>query len=257
MPPHDGLPGARHSARRSDVCAQDHRLWYHAIIRSSVVLNLLYSWGIFLVNQRLGLRLWLLAALISPFASGGVSAQTLYDTPVYFAPNDTYYELVHIPTAYKGQFGRDETGWPQVRKLAASRVYKGRHGRLAIVKSKAVNDFLRDTFKPDMPAWIGLRFFCKYRKFVWVDGEVLKPGDYRNFGVVWNREAMGDVGRSKCSSVPGWQPVHYWPAINRGGWGSEAHMERFGFHWNANGFGKHWRLFFVEYPPPKKPKKAK
>ncbi len=34
-------------------------------------------------------------------------------------------------------------------------------------------------------------------------------------------------------------------------------MERFGFHWNANGFGKHWRLFFVEYPPPKKPKKAK
>lgn len=208
------------------------------------------------MKRGLGLRRCLLAAMVSIFVSGSVFAQTLYDTPVYFAPNDTYYELVNLANEYNGKFPKNVTGWPQVRKLAASRVYKGRRGRLAVVKSKAVNDFLRDTFKPDMPAWIGLRYFCKYRKFVWVTGEVLKRGDYRNFGNIWNREGMGGVGRSGCLPVPGWQPVHYWPVINRGGRGSEGHMERFGFHWNANGFGKHWRLFFVEYPPPKKPKKG-
>ena len=205
------------------------------------------------MNTRNSLRPWLLAMLFSGFAWSTALAQTVYDTPLYFKPNDTYYELVSIPNQYKGQFGRNETGWPQVYKLATKLIYKGRRGRLAIVRSKAVNDFLRDTFKPDQPAWIGLRYWCKFHKFMWVDLTILRPGDYRNFGRIWNRGGTGGGNaRAGCLTVPGWQPVHYWPVINSGGWASGAKMERFGFHWNANGFGKHWRSFFVEYPPPKK-----
>ncbi len=206
------------------------------------------------MNMRMSLRPWLLAVLFSGFAWSAVAAQTVYDTPLYFEPNDTYYELVSIANQYNGRFPKNVTGWPQVRRLAASRTYKGRRGRLATVKSKEVNDFLRDAFKPDTTAWIGLRYWCKFKKFMWVTAEVLRPGDYRNFGRIWNIHGFGGEDGtatvSGCSA--GWLPVHYWPAIAAQRRGGTMRAAEYGFHWNANGFGKHWPAFFVEYPPPRK-----
>lgn len=190
----------------------------------------------------------------------------LYGVPIYFEPNDTYYELVSIKSAHRDQIPAGVTSWNTVRKLARQHIYKGRRGRLAIVNSKELNDFLRDKFKPDRPTWIGLRYNCKYRKFIWVDGRVLGRRDYRNFGTPWNIWGAGNYINS--GTVPdsstrrcykGWMPIHYWPVNDSGYWslGDKSFKgSGRGFHWNANGYAKFFGAFFVEYPPPKKAKKT-
>jgi len=180
---------------------------------------------------------WVLVALIFMSASHAIASEAVYGKPLYFEPNDTYYELVSI----RGQYAKlnetlktvfnNTTDWNTARKIARQRLYKGRRGRLAVVKSKAINDFLRDSFKLDVVAWIGLRYICKYNKFMWVTGEVMKPGDYRNFGRVWN--TWGANGDNK-TTVPNWRncfggsmPVHYWPLIKSDQWGHQ------GFRWTG------------------------
>jgi hypothetical protein len=183
----------------------------------------------------LGIVLWLVLA-------GVAAAGPLYDTPVYHPGTESYFELVNIRTQYPNKFGRDATGWHKVVKLASQRAYRGRRGRLAVVKSKEVNDFLRDTFKPDRSAWIGLHYICKEKRLVWVTGEPLTKHSYQNWGKVWNAAGADPSGKRRvknCNNYANKWPVHYWRVDE-------------GFHWNANGSFKHQRAFFVEYPAPKK-----
>ena len=168
-------------------------------------------------------------------------AEALYDTPAYDAKNDTYYELVSLKKQYPGRYPKDVTSWEHVASLSATRVFKGRQGRLAIVASREVNDFLRDTFKPDLPAWFGLRYYCKYKKLMWVDGRINEVGNYRNFSQRWHVGGIAPTNAddfSLCSNYFAFWPVHYWSLQD-------------GFYWNANGTYKHFGIFFVEYPPRK------
>ena len=87
------------------------------------------------------------------------AAEPLYNTPTYFEPSDTYFELVNIETIY-GHYDLGAKNWRVSSGLSAKRGFKGRQGRLAIVDSQEVHEFLRDTFRPDPSSWIGLRYFC-------------------------------------------------------------------------------------------------
>ncbi len=134
----------------------------------------------------------------------------------------------------------NDIGLEGARRSASNRQFKGVRGRLAVVNSRQVNDFLRDTFQPNQRAWIGLRYWCHFGVLQWVTGERLEPADYQNWGPVWNQTAYPNT-RSKCLRGKGsYMPVHYWPV-------GRVFLGR-GFHWNAIGMPKHWRSMLIEYP---------
>lgn len=167
---------------------------------------------------------------------------TTIDKPLYMESNDTFYELVSVKLRFPGQYGLGALEWKEAARLAFGMTHKGRQGRLAIVKSDEVHVFLQK-FNPKREAWIGLRYWCRYGKLIWVDGTRHKLSDYQRWGSPWNISATDQLGLKgtsfstlKCGPNSGPWNVHYW-AVERG------------FRWNANGTLKHQRLFFVEYPP--------
>ncbi|TQV76261.1 lectin-like protein [Denitrobaculum tricleocarpae] len=165
-------------------------------------------------------------------------AAPLLDTPVYYEPSDSYFELVSLQNQYPGRFARNETSWLAVKELAAKRSYKGRRGRLAVVRDRATNSFLRDTFKPDQPSWFGLQYLCKYNRLIWANGRLHKRDGFQNWGRVWNVEGKkpNNPNRSEgCSNFNYFYAVHYWSSKS-------------GFTWNANAKNVHWKMMFVEYP---------
>ncbi len=177
----------------------------------------------------LGALFWTLLGSVSG------EAKPLLDTPVYNPETKSYFELIQIGLGYsiRGP-SSPEIGWERARLFAMSRLYKGVPGRLAIVPSASVHEFLRDTFRPDWAAWIGLRYWCRYHKLQWVDGTELKPGSFQMWGPRWNVEG-GSSKNTETSQCNQYFPVHYWGVQG-------------GFYWNANGQLKEFYMFFIEYP---------
>ena len=165
-------------------------------------------------------------------------AQALYDTPVKYPATGNYYELVRAEPGHslRGP-GTAALGWYKAMQLATKRVYKGAPGRLAVVNSTELSNFLRRTFRADEKAWIGLRYWCRFNKLQWITGEFLKPGDFTNWDPQWYHDGgiHGGTKRPHCAGKASeYWPVHYWPVVD-------------GFGWNANGQRKEARSYFVEY----------
>jgi hypothetical protein len=182
-----------------------------------------------------------LLALGAPLPAG---AEMLLNTPVYNPQTKSYFEL-YTPDLKKVRAYKDIYGlsWRAAWRLAPKLEFHGVKGRLAVVKSHAVSEFLKDTFKPDEEAWIGLRYWCKFHKLQWVTGDVWKPGDFSLWGRVWDQptisptqSGMGEA-KDQCNpTAPSYHlGVHYW-------------RREWGFYWNANGQNKHFNMMFVEYP---------
>src|SRR5919106_5250359 len=116
---------------------------------------------------------------------------------VYNAETNSYFQLIKSPMTEK-------MVWAEAKELAESRVYNGNRGRLAVVTSRLVNDFLRDTFgfAIDGATWIGLRYWCEYRKLQWVTGEIHSRTAYSNWHPRWNRNPSIECGRNRISYMP-------------------------------------------------------
>ena len=82
--------------------------------------------------------------------------------PVYNPETKSYFELrVDLPKP---------PDWNTAVRYARTRRYKGVRGRLAIIKDVQTHSFLQANFDTVGETWIGLRYFCSFRKLVWVDG---------------------------------------------------------------------------------------
>jgi len=145
---------------------------------------------------------------------------------VYNKDSGSYFQYVLYPTG-------KEQSWVTVRQQAEHYTYKGIKGRLAIVPNQEVNDFLRRTFNPKSAVWIGLRYFCQYRKLMWVTGKILDRSSYRRWARKWYRNEASSCGESFKEAV--YMPVYYTSV-------------REGFRWQAVGWGKEFYGYFVEYP---------
>jgi hypothetical protein len=135
------------------------------------------------------------ACLLAPAAWAEKMTGPVYNpaTRSYFALVDTY------PEGFV---------WERARRLATTHVFKGVHGRLAIVPDRQTDAFLVKTFSSHLehPAVIGLRYWCRNRKLQWIDGRT-QPN--RNFGiwhVPWNRTPQDSCGMLPNDSYMG---VHY------------------------------------------------
>ncbi len=107
----------------------------------------------------------------------------LFDVPVYDPYSKSYFELRNTPAGG----GTRVANWPTADRIARSKSYKGVRGRLAIIRSREANDFILKTFKPPNETYIGLRMACSEGfKLIWVDGKILSPKDYQNWGRMWH-----------------------------------------------------------------------
>ncbi len=171
-------------------------------------------------------------ALTAPAIAAG--KKPVLDKPVYLEANDTYYELVS--SASLGVKAR-RLLWRYAKAASERRHYKGRRGRLAVVTSAEVHNFIRDALRPNQSAWIGLRFFCRYNKGLWVNGKRLDAKVFARWGRVWNVRGANPANprRSQCTRAP-YLAVHYWSVAR-------------GFAWNANEPDKEFDHAIIEYPP--------
>ncbi|MEX2481062.1 MAG: C-type lectin domain-containing protein [Gammaproteobacteria bacterium] len=190
--------------------------------------------GSLAVLQWLGTALTL--ALSTYVAPGDAAAQVVMEPPVYVEETKSYFTLVTV-----GNAAMPGLSWHNAYLRARTLTHNGVPGRLAIIPSRSVNDFLRDSFRPKRAVWIGLQYYCHLQKLVWVDGKELSRFEYQNWGPRWNIDggSPNALHSSQCESgTAAYNPVHYWSVKS-------------GFYWNANGKAKHFADMFVEFPTSK------
>ena len=201
-------------------------------------------------TRRVSASLGILGLFAILVASAAVQAAPAYNTPFYNPETKSYFEL-YSPDANDPSNTQVKTfgqiGQKKALKIASGRFFKGVRGRLAVVKTQATHEFLAKHLRPEGSAWIGLRYFCFYKKLMWVTGEIHNPGkDFAKWGPrYWNAQGGSPQGTQRSQCIGGSNPtrraksealpVHYWG------------MEH-GFFWNANGFAKKFNAMIIEYP---------
>lgn len=140
----------------------------------------------------------------------------------HHANSGSYFELIDL-----GGTRKDEIPWSDAAQKAATKRHKGRSGRLSIVDTREKHEFIKNNFDLEKPTWIGLRYFCGYRKLLWIDGSVHRRGGLQPWTVPWHRTHI----RCGANKIP-YMPVYYT---------KEA-------RWQAAGSAKHFRAMLVEYP---------
>lgn len=170
-------------------------------------------------------------ALALPISMADAAPRSTTGHPIYLPHTKSYYELIEIGYGYsiRGPSAPEIT-WERAEKWSKTRIHKGVHGRLAVVKDAETTVFLRDTFKPPERVWIGLRYFCRLNKLMWTDGDVQPLNGYRNWAQPWRESSSCRLG-----STTEYAPVFFG-------------MVRDGFRWQAHGQSKEFYYLFVEYP---------
>jgi hypothetical protein len=142
--------------------------------------------------------------------------------PKYNPHTKSYFELrVDLPKP---------PNWNTAVAYARTKSFKGVRGRLAHVTDLETHSFLRANFEPRVEAWIGLRYFCSFRKLVWADGTVQPRKAFKIWSRRWHRTHI------KCGATNiKFMPVYYLPSYK-------------GFKWQASGPAKYFVSYFVEYP---------
>ena len=159
---------------------------------------------------------------------------TVIDKPVYNPQTKSYFEVVAVSEA-EGDVGiagvLPGMYWNSADAAAQRRVFKGIHGRLAVVRDLPTTEWVEVTFQPPTALWIGLRYLCNMRQLQWSDGTYFKPGDWQ----IWDRHWYQGVGAFCQSQQSDWAGV-------------TLVTNRQGVHWISWGFAKTFENYLIEYP---------
>lgn len=141
--------------------------------------------------------------------------------PVYNEATKSYFELrVDLPQPYY---------WRNAVKYARTRRFGGVRGRLAVVKDLETHSFLQANFDVREEVWIGLRYYCSFRKLVWSDGTEQPRSKFKMWARKWHRTNI------RCGKTGiQYMPVYYLPSST-------------GFKWQASGPSKQFASYIVEY----------
>lgn len=142
--------------------------------------------------------------------------------PIYNPHTKSYFELrVDLP---------EPPNWHTAARYARTKKFKGVRGRLAQVRDLKTHSFLQANFEIREESWIGLRYYCSFRKLVWADGDVQPRKGFKMWAKRWHRTRI----RCGAANIP-YMPVYYLPFDK-------------GFRWQASGPAKSFVSYFVEYP---------
>lgn len=163
-------------------------------------------------------------------AFGDGPPDSRFYAPFYDPASGSYFQLV---TPHK------TVSWEGAEVDAKRHKYKGRQGRLAIIKSpKTMLNLYKNLYVDQtQEAWIGLQYFCDARQLDWVNGTTFKVGDYANWGAQWTRDDHGE----DCTEDGPNLGVTISPDYN--------------FRWLAWGRKKGFIWYIAEYPAPAKKEK--
>lgn len=164
--------------------------------------------------------------LVSAAMAQEAPPSALIGTPVYDPQAKRYFEVVRLGVG-------EHSTWTGSARDVGTLVYEGVHGRLAIIDSLEVHEFLLRTFHLGIynPAWIGLRYLCSKKQLQWVDGRLWKPGEFQAWNTPFTQDPFFCSGVNDPSD---WAGVHYTPPPN--------------FMWMATGSGKGFEFAIVEFP---------
>lgn len=161
-----------------------------------------------------------------------------YDIPVYDEAAKRYFMLVNARAPDGTPYPRNEgLTWHDADIEARSRLYKGVHGRLAVIDGIEVHDFLLRTFHSDVPAWIGLRYLCRSHRLLKADGTFMNGSSFKAWDAHWNQDFGGCQGKLDPTMVTfgeAYMPVAYYAQPT--------------FDWVAKGWAKRYLLYFIEFP---------
>jgi hypothetical protein len=172
---------------------------------------------------------WFLTVLALAWTSSASANEAVYSKPMYESKSKSYFELVRLTKADEPIHYVPSMNWADAEAFAKKRIFKGVHGRLAVIKSLETHSFIMMNFRPATYTWIGLRYFCKGRKLVWSDGDEFQRGDFQAWATPWDQ-----------SSGVGCHERSYMPVAYNG--------TSDGFRWIAKGGLKIYRDLLIEYP---------
>ena len=148
----------------------------------------------------------------------------------YHRPSDTYFQLVQDWKTTQG------VNWSEARARATHLTYRGRVGRLAVIRSGDLFAWMLQALPlsavqwGEGATWIGLRYWCAANQLMWVDMKPQERGSFAPWAVPWNRGGGGS-----CVGVgASYMGVYHLGTIGR---------------WQAVGPAKRFPHYIVEYPP--------
>lgn len=162
------------------------------------------------------------------------SAAPLLETPAYNPHTKSYFVLVKVEANdTDSNIGGSEYGnfWSTAEEHAQEHVFKGVHGRLAVVRDLDTTIWVETTLRPPDEVWFGLRYLCKKRQLQWTDGSYFRSGEFQLWPVHW-WQSEGTV----CAD-PNQQELPV-----------ELYKDATGVHWAVRGKFKTFSYYIVEYP---------
>lgn len=172
------------------------------------------------------------AALLGGLCLAGGAAMAAAgpgDAPVYNPATKSYFQMLKT-TSHHGN-------WPESLEEAQTQFYKGVRGRLAVINTPEVHEFVMRNFDVSREMWIGLRYWCEFRLLEWVGLRPFSPGDTDRFQAWHPQWSRGNQFCPPNATGPGaFLAVYYQPISNNAAL------------WQAVRTGKGFGRMLVEYP---------
>ena len=167
-----------------------------------------------------GVCLFVLLASASAASAQRVNAQPASGVVTC---GDSAYQLFRVTT----DAGKSGANWKEAANEAPRIRHAGRNGRLAIIPDMQVHACVSEKLMPKAreEAWIGLRYWCKFRTLQWTTGDIRPHDKQAPWAVQWSRYGT-------CNEQ--FAGVYYTTSTKR---------------WQAVEQGKNFRYMIVEYPP--------
>lgn len=143
--------------------------------------------------------------------------------PYYDSSSKSYFEL------RRGS----QINWKKANRVAQDLIYKGRQGRLAIIRNAKTHSFLIKNFTIKKSSFIGLRMFCKRRYLQWIDGSDPANDNFSAWSTTMHEEYT-------CRA-----PLHSNTNEYRA-----IYLPTGSFNWQITGEMKAYSGYLVEYPAP-------
>lgn len=173
---------------------------------------------------------WLVVASVTACGLGLVTptstarAEQVTSEPVsgVVTCGDSQYQAIKATT----EAGRSGVRWAQAREEAQRITHQGQRARLAVIPNMQVHACVSQKLVPKAKseAWIGLRYWCPYRKLQWATGEMRAHSKPSPWALRWSRYGT-------CQTQ--YTGVYYTTDTKR---------------WQAVESTKRFRYMIVEYP---------
>jgi hypothetical protein len=167
-------------------------------------------------RRQIGAILLFILMISARIAASQGLPQTPPGVPIYDPVSKRYFALMGADQRFSTSMW---SIWTAVKKQAESQVFKGVRGRLAVVDSSEVHEFLLQHFHPDQYryTWIGLEYHCRKKQLQWSNGQTLAHGEFSAWAANWrvDKWACSDTTFPDDYAAVAYDPHMRWVLVGR------------------------------------------